>query len=138
MFKTDSEIERMLGHENNGQVSTIKIIGQGQDDRANRRPTGNREKLSLEEKVNIGLLASVLGIKTTAELVGKTPGMTGRIAAGKNGVNHPDLELRSELDSRKEGIQSKALEKADMFLEMLGIGQDLGDSLKAASQLPRK
>ncbi len=138
MFLSDSETERLLEHENNGKVESaprveIKIIGQGQDDRVNRTPGPIREKLSLEEKVNIGLLASVLGVKTTAEMVDKSPGMVGRIKNGKNGVNHPDQELRAELELRKEGIQSKALEKADMFLEMLGIGQELSDNLKAAS-----
>lgn len=131
MFKSDEEVETLIGHKNNH--AQIKIIGQGQDDRADRRNSGKRELLTPDQKVQIATLASVLGVKATSELTGKNQSQVSNLKNGKNGVGIKDQELSAEIDNFKESLRTKALSKADQFLEMLGIGGDLASDLKSAA-----
>jgi hypothetical protein len=132
MFRSDSEIETLLSHENNRAVA-IKIIGQGQDFRADRTPKSEtRERLSLEAKTRIGVLASVIGVKATSELTGKNQSQVSNIKAGLTGSRGEDKPLKASLLPARNELQEKALSKADSFLEMLGVGQDLNDAVKTA------
>ena len=124
MFKTDEELNKLLDHPNNKTRNVVKVLGIGQDDRSDRTPETRREKRSLEEKIDIGLLASVVGIKDAAKLIGTTPGVVSRIAAGENSQGKPDQELSARLDDRKNKLREKALEKAELFLDMVdGSGE---------------
>lgn len=132
MFKSDEEIEALVGHKNNRAV--IRILGNGQDDRADRTPKSEtRERLSLETKTQIGVLAEILGVKGTAELTGKSRGVVGHIKNGENGIGKADPTLKAAIEDANSQVRTKALSKADQFLEMLGIERDLSDSVKIAT-----
>lgn len=128
MFKSDSELSSLLDHPNNGAI--VKIIGQGQDDRADRTPTSEtRKHRTIEEKADIALLAAVVGIKGAAELVGATPGVVGRIASGEKADGTPDPTLGKEI---KDRLQGSALVKAEGFLGKLDPEGNLRDQFKLA------
>lgn len=132
MFKSDTEVETLISHPNNG-LGKIKIIGSGQDDRSDRTPQTRGERLTLDQKSNIAVLASIIGIKGTGELLGKTPGVISRIKNGKNSQGDPDLKLQDSIDETKRSLQEKALSRADQFLDMLGLSSDNKDEYLKAS-----
>jgi hypothetical protein len=131
MFKSDTEVDTLIGHKNNR--ADVKIIGHGQSDKADRRNSGPREHLTTEQKASISVLANVLGVKATTELTGKNQSQVSNIKAGKNGVGKVDPVLRESAEVLRERIQSTALSKADQFLEMLGIESDLKETLTRAT-----
>ena len=136
IFRDDSEIDRILNHENN--KVNHKTIGQG-----NNQTTRKEEytKRPLEEKANIGVLATLLGNKATSDLTGVDPT---QVSAYKNatkaignGVNIKDQELKSELSDRLAPIRNRALDKVDLFMEILSSekalkmkGRDLASAAK--------
>lgn len=130
MFKTDEEAEFLLGHANNSV--SHKTIGTGQHGNGGAR-SGSYEKIDSEARARIGVLATLFGDKAAGELTSKPRGYATKFRNGQNLAGKPDESLERELISRRGVIQEKALEKADQFLEMLGIGSDLSDSMKQAS-----
>ena len=122
MFKTDEELNQLLDHSNNG--SSVKIIGIGQDDRSDRTPNSHRSKRSLTEKIDIALLASVVGINGAAELIGTTPGVVSRIASGENSQGKPSADLEFGIAGKKKELIDKALDKAQIFLDLVSPMDD--------------
>ena len=136
IFKTDEEVERILTHKDN--KVNHKTIGKG-NGRVNIPETYTPRPV--EEKANIGVLATLIGNKAAAELTGVQPS---QVSKYKNGVKNtidsviPDKELRSELSNRLDPIRNKAIDKVSLFLEMLTPekmtkmkGRDMASSAKS-------
>lgn len=131
MFKTEEQSKELLEHNNN--LCRVAIIGQGQDDRADRRNNGIRREITTAAKIDIALLAKVVGVKAASELTGVSKSQVSNYKNGKTGAGVVSEELKDGIATSKDKVKDKALSLAEQFLDMVGSQSDLSDSLKAAS-----
>lgn len=129
MFKSDSETEKLLLSPNN---ILHKTLGAGNHGNGGNRNGTSHQVLTEESRARIGLLASLIGDKATSELTGvQRPSVT-NLKNGKTLAGKPDEILQKNLDIRRGVIQEKALEKVELFVDMLG-NSDLNDDVKRSS-----
>lgn len=117
MFKSDEETERMLEHKNNG----TKVIGIGKGGNVNSggNGKGSEKRLTIEEKSEIGTLATLIGIGYTAELTGEHKSAVSHYKNGINGNGNVNKELREENNKRLNIIRNEAINKVELFMNML-------------------
>lgn len=124
MFKSDEEVNKMLDHENNGtkrNLPTVEIKGQGKGSNPNSggNAGGKREKLDIETKSEIAVLANLIGTKNTAEMIDKHPSAVSHYKNGHDGLMTRNPELIERTNSKINAIKADVLDKAGMFLSFL-------------------
>lgn len=133
MYKSDDEVEEMLGHRNNGLVK-IKIIGQGNHGNQSHEKKKTERKDTVEQKAEVAVLASLIGNKMAGEITDTHPATVSKLVNGKNTNNTPDPALVSEVDKRLGRISDKAAEKVEVLLDI--FQSEKMDELKA-SEIPQ-
>jgi predicted transcriptional regulator len=134
-FRDSEEVDRLLGHDNNASkvidVEVKNVIkGSGNHGKHDRGDKREGEQLrDTESKADVGVLAEILGNKTAGALLGIGPTQVSQYKNGKNGSNVTDIELRKEMDQRLGVLEEKAVDKIDLFLEM--INNERVEALKA-------
>lgn len=117
MFKSDSEVKEMLEHKNNG--TKVIGIGKGGSNNSGGNGKGSKERLTTEEKSEIGTLATLIGTGYTAELTGEHKSAVSHYKNGINGNGTVNADLREENNKRLNTIREKAIDKATLFMNML-------------------
>jgi hypothetical protein len=130
MFKSDSEVESLISHPNN---VIHKTIGTGNHGKGGVKEGSVQSPPNEESRARIAILATILGDKTAAEMTGVDRSYATKFRNGQKLDSSPDQSLEKELISRRGTIQSKALEKAELFLDMIGVNSDLNDDVKRSN-----
>lgn len=136
-FISDEDIEKLLKHKNNGINKVriipevkIKVLGSGNHGNQSTDSKKSGEQLrGVEEKADVGVLATLIGNKGAGLLLGVGPTQVSQYKNGKNGSNVTDIELKTELDSRLGKLEEKAIDKVELFLEM--ISEEKASALNA-------
>lgn len=128
VFKTDEEVEKLLAHPNNGinkikaavdvKIKTLGTGNHGNHDRGNGKKNGNQLR-AVEDKADVGVLANLVGNKAAGQLLGVGSTQVSEYKHGRNGSHKSDPNLKSELESRLSFLEEKAVDKVELFLEMI-------------------
>ena len=124
IYRTDRDIDELLGHENNvfkSDYANIKKLGlgnHGNHDNGNGKKNGNQIRDS-QQQVDVAVLDEIIGGKATSKLldIGETQDSQHR--NGKNSNNDVSIELVKEKEKRLELLGEKAIDKVDLFLNMI-------------------
>lgn len=119
MFKSDEEVEKMVNHENNATRVSIKGNGKGSNPNSGGNAGEKREKISIEEKTQIAVLAHLIGNKETANLMDKHESAVSHYKNGHDGLGTRNPELIERTNSKINDIKRDVLDKAGMFLSFL-------------------
>lgn len=116
LYKSDEEIEVMLSHPNNH--ARVALLGKGNHFKRDT-PHKVHEFRTVEEKSNIAVLGTLIGNKATGEMMGIDPGRVGNYKNGSDGNGRMNPSLAKENGSRLDSIRTRALDKVELFMEML-------------------
>ena len=116
MFKSDAEVESLLNHPNNKAI----VIGMGKGNSLNstRGTDVSRTKRTTEEKSDIAVLGELLGNRVAGPMMGVSSDRVSLYRSGRTGTRI-DEDLRVENAKRLDTIRTKAIDKVELFLEML-------------------
>jgi hypothetical protein len=117
MFKSDEEIEVMLKHPNNG--AKVIGIGKGSSPNSGGHADGNHIARTTEEKSDIAVLGSLIGNKLAGPMLGVSSHRVSQYKHGHNGNGVINPELVKENELRLGTIRSRAIDKVELFMEML-------------------
>ena len=128
MFKSDEEAETLLSHPNNG-MSKHTFIGRGNNPNCGGNGNGSGSRLTIQDKADIGMLASLVGNKAAAELIGENPTAVSHYKNGVNGLGKPEAGTMAATKNRFSPIRESALDKVEMLLNV--INDDKANQLDA-------
>lgn len=143
IFPTDEEVEKLLSHEKNGLVRAgveVKIIGKGNHGNGGLGEPGQNRPAnrSLESKADISVLANLIGVKATSEILDVSPAVVSKKKNGKTSSDAPDPELVIERDKRLGIVSEKALDRVDILLDVISEEKMNGLSVKDAAVTAEK
>jgi len=123
MFKSDEEVDRMLSHSRNG--ARVSILGVGNSPGSHGNNYVGAVRRTTEEKADIAVLANLLGNQATSEMLSLTPPRVSHIKNGLDGKGKPDQKLKEVIDGRLSHLRNRALDKVELFMEMLSTEKSL-------------
>lgn len=123
MFKEDLEIETLLNHPRN---ILHKSIGQGKSVFPHPNGIGSESRLTIQDKAEIAILATLVGNKAAAKLTGEDPSNVSRMKNGVTNNGGEDASIRAATAAKLAPIQAKAVDKVDMLLNIIRE-DNLGD-----------
>lgn len=142
----DNKVEELLNHVNNSTRVVnvdveVKRIGSGNHGNHDSKENGNGTKKNgnqlrdTESKADVGVLAALVGNKAAGQMLGIGATQVSQYSRGLNGSNVSSLELKKELEERLGFLEQKAIDKVDLFLDMIAAekviemkGSDLANS----------
>ena len=128
MFKSDEETMILLSHPNNG-ISKHTFIGRGNNPNCGGNGIGSGSRLTIQDKADIGVLASLVGNKAAAELIGEEYSAVSKYKNGINGLGKSESGTKAAIANRFAPIRDSALDKVAMLLNV--INADKADKLDA-------
>lgn len=125
LYKSDEEVDELLNHQNNSippKTVEVKIIGSGNHgnhDKGNKKNGNGEQVRGPEAQSQIGTLAHLVGNKAASALTGVGETQVSQHKNGKNSNNKVVTELVEESESRLDSLGNLAVDKVEMFLELL-------------------
>lgn len=123
MFKEDSEVELLLDHPKN---ILHKSSEHGKPLFHHPNGTGSASRLTIQDKAEIAVLATIVGNKAAADLTGEDPANVSRMKNGVTTKGGDDNAIRAATAAKLAPIQAKAVDKVDMLLDIIQADK-LGD-----------
>ena len=119
IFKSNEEVEELLSHSNNAMVK-LKIIGSGNHGNHDKSDKKAGDQVRGPEKQGqIATLAKLVGNKATSKLTGVGPTQVSQHKNGKNSNGDVKVELIEDSEARMDALGQKAIDRVEMFLDML-------------------